>query len=82
MDSDGQKFSTGPTSQSNVGFMTEVRIVGVKHPDDFFALAYGPTREVSQARAEQIANALSPPAPAPSPPKPHGSLIYTVWKGG
>jgi hypothetical protein len=60
MDSEPQKlkFSTGKTSESNVGFMTEVLIVGLPHPDDFFALAYGRTREESQGRAEQIAEAL------------------------
>jgi hypothetical protein len=59
MDSEPQKFTTGKTSQSNVGFMTEVRIVGLPHPDDFFALAYGRTAEESQGRAEQVAEALT-----------------------
>jgi hypothetical protein len=58
-------FCTGATSQSNVGFMTEVLIFnairprGDWHKDDFFALAYGRTREEAQARAERIAEALS-----------------------
>jgi hypothetical protein len=80
MDSEPQKFRTGATSQSNVGFMTEVLVLGVPHPDNFFALAFGRTREVSQARAEQITEALSPAPPKPG--KPHGSMIYTIWKGG
>jgi hypothetical protein len=63
-------FRTGATSQSNVGFMTEVNFVnanrpsGEWHKDDFFALSYGRTREEAQARAERIAVALSAYGPA------------------
>ena len=59
------EFCTGRTSQSNVGFMTEVnffnanRPQGKWHKDDFFALSYGRTREEAQQRAERIAVALS-----------------------
>ena len=53
------KFVAGKTSQSSVGFMTEVNVVGQPFPECYWGLSYGRTREQSQSRAVRIAEALS-----------------------
>ncbi len=53
------KFVVGQSSQSNVGFMTEINAAGLGFAEGFWALGYGRTREESRSRAARIAEALS-----------------------
>jgi hypothetical protein len=53
------KFSAGKTSQSKIGFMTEVNVVGQPFPECYWGLSYGRSLEESRSRAARTAEALS-----------------------